>query len=90
MIAGLKPYADYKGSGLTWLGQIPTHWDVLRIKTVLREVDRRSSEGLEPLLSLRMYAGLVDHHALGGKPIPPPALIGYKRVLPGALLHNPP
>ena len=88
MIAGLKPYADYKDSGLPWLGQIPTHWDVLRIKTVLREVDRRSSEGLEPLLSLRMYAGLVDHHALGGKPIPPSALIGYKRVLPGEIVMN--
>lgn len=88
MIAGLKPYADYKDSELPWLGQIPTHWDVRRVKTVLREVDRRSSEGLEPLLSLRMHAGLVDHHALGGRPIPPSALIGYKRVLPGEIVMN--
>jgi type I restriction enzyme S subunit len=88
MIAGLKPYTDYKDSGLPWLGQIPTHWDVRRVKTVLREVDRRSSEGLEPLLSLRMHAGLVDHHALGGRPIPPSALIGYKRVLPGEIVMN--
>lgn len=88
MIADLKPYADYKDSGLPWLGQVPRHWEVRRIKTALREVDRRSSEGLEPLLSLRMQAGLVDHHLSGGRPIPPSALIGYKRVLPGEIVMN--
>ncbi|MFZ2650109.1 MAG: hypothetical protein WA210_08375, partial [Burkholderiaceae bacterium] len=88
MIAGLGPYAGYKDSGLLWLGHVPKHWEVRRIKTVLREVDRRSSTGLEPLLSLRMRAGLVDHHALGGRPIPPSALIGYKRVLPGEIVMN--
>ena len=28
MIADLKPYAEYKESGLPWLGQVPGHWDV--------------------------------------------------------------
>jgi type I restriction enzyme S subunit len=88
VIGELKPYAEYKDSGLPWLGQVPAHWDVRRIKTVLREVDRRSSTGRETLLSLRMQAGLVDHHALGGKPIPPSALVGYKRVLPGEIVMN--
>lgn len=27
MIADLKPYADYKESGLPWLGQVPGHWE---------------------------------------------------------------
>lgn len=88
MIADLKPYAEYKDSGLPWLGYVPQHWQVRRIKTALQEVDRRSSEGLEPLLSLRMQAGLVNHHASGGRPIPPSALIGYKRVLPGEIVMN--
>ncbi len=26
MIADLKPYAEYKESGLPWLGQVPGHW----------------------------------------------------------------
>ena len=88
MIAGLKPYAEYNDSGLPWLGVVPSHWEVRRIKTVLREVDRRSAAGREPLLSLRMQAGLVDHHASGGRPIPPSALVGYKRVLPGEIVMN--
>ena len=28
MIADLKPYAEYKDSGLPWLGQVPGHWPV--------------------------------------------------------------
>lgn len=88
MIGDLKPYADYKDSGLPWLGPVPAHWQVRRIKTALKEVDRRSTAGVEPLLSLRMQVGLVDHHALGGRPIPPSALVGYKRVLPGEIVMN--
>ena len=26
------PYAAYKDSGVEWLGEIPTHWEVLRLK----------------------------------------------------------
>jgi type I restriction enzyme S subunit len=32
MIADLKPYAEYKESGLPWLGQVPGHWQVQRLK----------------------------------------------------------
>jgi len=32
MIANLKPYAEYKESGLPWLGQVPGHWDVRVLK----------------------------------------------------------
>jgi len=27
MIADLKPYPEYKESGLAWLGQVPRHWE---------------------------------------------------------------
>jgi type I restriction enzyme S subunit len=27
MIADLKPYPEYKESGLSWLGQVPGHWE---------------------------------------------------------------
>ena len=29
MIKDLKPYAEYKESGLAWLGEVPRHWTVL-------------------------------------------------------------
>ena len=30
MIDGLRPYPDMKQTGLPWLGDVPTHWDVRR------------------------------------------------------------
>lgn len=30
-----KPYPEYKDSGAPWLGQVPAHWDVRRLKTSL-------------------------------------------------------
>ena len=32
MIADLKPYADYKDSGVSWLGKVPAHWQIVRSK----------------------------------------------------------
>ena len=31
---GLNPSAPMKPSGIEWLGDVPAHWDVLRVKTV--------------------------------------------------------
>jgi len=36
MSAGLKPYPAYKDSGLEWLGQVPTHWEVRRLGAIGR------------------------------------------------------
>jgi len=33
MIADLKPYTDYKESGLPWLGHIPLQREVLSLRT---------------------------------------------------------
>ena len=31
----LKPYPSYKDSGIEWLGEIPTHWDIARLKSTI-------------------------------------------------------
>ncbi len=88
MIDGLQPYAETRPCGLPWLGDVPAHWDVRRIKTLLKEIDHRTKSGEERLLSLRMRRGLVDHHNSGGKPIPPDALVGFKVIEPGQIVMN--
>ena len=32
MIAALKPYPVYRDSGIEWLGRVPEHWEVRRLK----------------------------------------------------------
>lgn len=34
-----RPYADYKISGVDWLGEIPTHWHITKTKFVTRCLD---------------------------------------------------
>jgi type I restriction enzyme S subunit len=36
MITGLKPYADYKESGLPWLEQVPAHWELRPNRSLIR------------------------------------------------------
>ncbi|MEB2284742.1 MAG: hypothetical protein B6D46_13435 [Polyangiaceae bacterium UTPRO1] len=46
-----KPYPTYKDSGVEWLGEIPVHWEVKRLKALasvqLSNVDKKSVEGQE-------------------------------------------
>ena len=34
MIIALNPYPDYRGSGVEWLGDVPGHWEVRRMKRI--------------------------------------------------------
>jgi type I restriction enzyme S subunit len=88
MIADLKPYADYKESGLPWLGRVPAHWSVVRIKSVLRESDRRSEDGTGTLLSLTRVRGLIPHRDMTDKMYSAKTLVGYKRYRAGQLVMN--
>jgi len=88
MIADLKPYPEYKDSGLPWLGRVPSHWSVGRIKTVLREIDCRSADGLGTLLSLTRVRGLIPHKDLTDKIHSARTLVGYKRYSSGQLVMN--
>lgn len=85
---GLDPSVPLKPSGIPWLGDIPQHWEVRRIKYLLCEVDERSSTGSEPLLSMRMHHGLVlfaDHFT---RPPQAATLVGFKIVRPGQFVVN--
>lgn len=84
----LKPYREYRDSGVPWLGVLPSHWDIRRLKHLFSERDVRTRTGEERLLSLRMRTGLVDHLEAGGKPIAASALVGYKCVKPPEIVMN--
>lgn len=88
MIADLNPYPDYKVSELSWLRQVPGHWSVRRIKTVLRETDHRSSDGSGTLLSLTRVRGLIPHKDMTDKMHSAKTLVGYKRYSAGQLVMN--
>jgi type I restriction enzyme, S subunit len=54
----LKPYPEYKDSGLPWLGKIPSGWSLFKTKYLFTE---RSAKGFpeEPLLAATQTKGVV-------------------------------
>lgn len=75
-----------------WLGEFPTHWQVLRVKNVFKEIESRSETGTEELLSVSHYTGVTlkresleneDDHLTNAA-----SLVGYKQVQKGDLVSN--
>ena len=63
MTAGLRPYPEYKDSGLPWLDRVPAHWEEKRAKYYFREVDERSATGAEQLMSVSHKTGVTPRKA---------------------------
>lgn len=84
----MEKYPAYKDSGLEWLGEIPEHWDSLKINHFTQIVsDRNFPE--EELLSVYRNFGVIkkssrdDNHNKAGE-----NLSNYKLVKPGYLVLN--
>jgi type I restriction enzyme S subunit len=54
---GLNPKAKLKSSGIDWLGKIPAHWDVKRLKYVTTEIQT----GKTPPTAIEEYFQNQDH-----------------------------
>ncbi|MEJ2045131.1 MAG: restriction endonuclease subunit S [Reinekea sp.] len=85
---GLDPDVPMKDSGVDWIGKIPAHWEVIKLKHLFKEVTSRTKTGSETLFSLRMEIGLVPHNDVSDKHIPPESLVDYKIVECGQMVMN--
>jgi type I restriction enzyme S subunit len=84
-------YPAYKDSGVEWLGEVPAHWDVKRLKQVFRERNERSEDGQETLLSVSAYTGVTPRSELiaeGDHLSRADSLEGYKVCHPSDLVVN--
>ena len=88
MIANGKHYRALKDTGVEWLGEVPAHWEVRRLKDLLRPVDRRSTTGRETLLALRRDHGVVPYAAHFSHPSQSQSLVGFKLVNVNQLVVN--
>lgn len=59
MIAGLKPYAEYKDSAVPWLGQVPEHWQVVRSKRLFT-ARKDLAKADDPQLSATQAYGVIE------------------------------
>lgn len=85
---GFTSDGHLRETGFPWLGAIPRHWVVKRLKYVMRPIDLRSDTGTEVLLSMRKHHGLVPYHDHFSKPPQAASLKGFKLVCPGQIVIN--
>lgn len=64
MVQNLKPYQNYKDSGVPWLGDVPEHWKVRKqrqvVKLLVSNVDKHSFEN-EKAVRLCNYVDVYKH-----------------------------
>ena len=88
MIADLKPYDEYKDSGLPWLGRVPAHWETKRAKSVLFAIDKRSEAGQEELLTVSSAHGVIPRNSANVTMFKAKTYAGHKLCWPDDLVIN--
>lgn len=87
----MQTYTHYKDSGIDWIGQIPEHWEIRRFKYLFNEINERSIDGNEDLLSVSQYTGVTkksDKIDDGDLLTNASTLEGYKKVRKHQLVSN--
>jgi type I restriction enzyme S subunit len=83
-------YNSYHASGVGWLGEVPTSWQVRRFRFVFRESNEKiEHEVVGPMLSVSGYRGIeIKQYDDENRRRLNDELIGYRIVRPGQLVVN--
>lgn len=88
---GLNLDAPMKDSCVAWLGEVPEHWETIRLGALFREVSEPGNEEL-PLLSVSIHDGVsdkeLDEKEMDRKVTRSDDRSKYKAVSPGDLTYN--
>ena len=85
-----QSYSSYKPSGVEWLGDVPAHWEVKKLRSVLTEVTERNQPDW-PLLSVVRERGVILRDVTGmdeNHNFIPDDLTNYKVVHKGQFAMN--
>ena len=85
----MKRYKQYKPTGISWLPEIPAHWDTMRIRGLFKESIEKTVDDSGTLLSLSQYTGVSLKSETGKTGMfEAESTTGYKIVHPGQFVMN--
>jgi len=88
---GIARDVEIRDSEIAWLGQVPSHWKIMRIGSLFREAADDGVDGL-PMLSVSIHSGIsdkeLDEVEMERKVSRSEDITLYKRVKPGDLVYN--
>ena len=85
---GLDSNVSMKDSGIEWVGQVPKHWKLNRLKTFLSIKDKRNFDAMATLLSVYTAIGVKPRAELEEKGNKASTVLNYKIVNKGDLIVN--
>lgn len=85
---GLNPSAPMRASGIEWLGAIPAHWHIENTRWLFDEIDDRSEDGSEELLTVSHLTGVTTRAEKDVNMFMAESNEGYKRCRAGDLVIN--
>lgn len=85
---GLDPAAPMKDSGVEWLGEVPAHWTLTRLRRLFRQ-EKRQNQFCKPVLSVyRDYGVILKDSRDDNMNKTPDDLSAYQLVNPSDLVVN--
>lgn len=84
----MKRYKAYKDSGVKWIGEIPEHWTLRRVKFIFTESKDKSVSGEEMPLSLGKETGIIPSSEKKNKTMESASFVGCKIVNKGDIVFN--
>ena len=88
MIEDLKPYPEYKDSGLPWLGEVPVHWEIRRNGGLFQQRNDSGDNEL-PILEVSLRTGVrVRDFATSKRKQVMTNRSKYKQAAQGDLVYN--
>jgi len=85
---GINSNFVFSESGLELIGKIPKHWQIKKVKYLLKERNERSKDGLEPLFMMSQVHGLVVRSEYHSKAEVAQSSEGNKVVYKNDLVFN--
>lgn len=89
MIATAKwqqPYPEYKDSGVEWLGEIPTHWDIRPLFTLASENKQRNADSRESNVLSLSYGRIIRRDVSSNFGLLPESFDTYQIVEQGDIV----
>lgn len=85
---GLDSSVSLKSSGVSWLGDVPEHWDVLLNQRIFKEQIRPHNGRPETPLSLSQRDGLIATSEMKERSLKTSTYDNWKVTIPGDLVAN--
>jgi type I restriction enzyme S subunit len=87
MSAALKPYPEYRESGVDWRPKVPAHWDFVRNGRLFAERNETGFPEL-PILEVSLRTGVRVRDMEGGRKQQMADRAKYKRAAEGDIAYN--